>query len=195
MSSSSGIAHESTSTESSATTDDMNIEESIEEGSTNYRFKMLNHMPMKDSTLKEICTEWGIPEVSYQWDIIDLEEKKLVRVRYSYHTGSDVHKYLRVKAEIPNNSDMFIISAGETVGKWIHYNKSAIGETKITKFLLERSIILQQHGINDNLYLAPISLDAVFPSSWLHDELQKWEVDLLATQNDEYTERELYKTE
>ncbi|XP_063899226.1 uncharacterized protein LOC135119186 [Helicoverpa armigera] len=166
----------------------MNLEDNDEEEITDFRFKMLNHMPMKNQTLKEICTEWGIPEVSYQWDIIDLEEKRLVRVRYSYNLGSDVHKYLRAKAEIPNRSDMYIIEAGKTKGKWMDHNKKAIGETKVTKFLIEREIVLKQHGINDNLYLPPVEIETVFPSIWLSEELMKWEKDLLATQNDQYTE-------
>nr|XP_049696007.1 uncharacterized protein LOC126054413 [Helicoverpa armigera]XP_049696008.1 uncharacterized protein LOC126054413 [Helicoverpa armigera] len=174
------------------TEDDMNLEDNDEEEITDFRFKMLNHMPMKNQTLKDICTEWGIPEVSYQWDIIDLEEKRLVRVRYSYNLGSDVHKYLRAKAEIPNRSDMYIIEAGKTKGKWMDHNKKAIGETKVTKFLIEREIVLKQHGINDNLYLPPVEIETVFPSIWLSEELMKWEKDLLATQNDQYTESELY---
>ncbi|KAL4706336.1 hypothetical protein ACJJTC_016630 [Scirpophaga incertulas] len=136
------MSHETSGTSSSSTTneDDVAMEEVEEQEVTDYRFIMLNHMPMKDATLKEICREWGILEVSYQWDIVDVEERKLIRVRYSYNTGSDVHKYLRSKAEIPHISDMYTIEDGETKGKWIGNNKRAVGESKVTKFLIERSI-------------------------------------------------------
>lgn len=87
---------------------------------------------------------------------------------------------------------MFIIQAGETKGKWIGNNKKAVGEDKITKFLVERKITLDNHKINDNLYLAPIDISIIFLRAWLREELSKWEADILKDQFESYKEKDLY---
>lgn len=175
--------------------DDIIDEVDIDTELQDYRFKMINHMPIKDATQSEICRQLGIPEVSHQWDIVDLEEKKLIRVRYFYNIGSDVHKYLTAKSEVPNNSHMYIIGAGKVSGKWFNKNRGAIGESKDTKYLLERQMIISSQGINDNLYLAPVEIETLFPSTQLKDELAKWEEDLMKDQYERYTEKELYTQE
>nr|QMP82374.1 polymerase PA [Lepidopteran orthomyxo-related virus OKIAV1731] len=190
------LESQSTSTSTTETTEDEMMEEmQFDADIQDFRFKMINHMPMKDATQKEICDTWGIPELSHQWDVVDVEEEKLIRVRYSYNIGSDVHKYLTAKSEIPKNSDMFIIAAGEVTGKWIDGNRPAKGEQKIAKFLLERKLILESQGINDNLYLPPVDMANLFPSEWIKGEMAKWEEDLLKDQYQQYTEKELYMTE
>ncbi|CAF4890110.1 unnamed protein product [Pieris macdunnoughi] len=56
-------------------------------------------------------------------------------------------------------------------------------------------MVLNNLGINDNLYMPPVSLDTIFPSSWLKEEMGKWEEDLLKDQHNTYSEAQLYTKE
>lgn len=77
---SSGATYSSTTTD-----DDLEFEatqdETRETNVVDYLFKILNFMPMRHMTLKEICKEWGL-DVTNNWDHIDLERKKLIKVSY-----------------------------------------------------------------------------------------------------------------
>lgn len=85
--------------------------------------------------------------------------------------GEPVFQYLKAKEEVRNNYDTYIIKPGDTKGIWYNKIRPAWGESKVTKFLIKRQLILQNMEIKDNLYIPPSNLEAYFVSGWLTVEL------------------------
>lgn len=177
--------------------EDLLIELTAMETDKNYRFSMINYMPLYETTVNHIAKEWGIEIPTKTWDIVDKKRKNFIMIRYAGSKNRAIERYYQAKAEVPNNSGLYLIKWGETSGEWVDLpNMSAQGEEKVRRFLLKRRIILEAMGINTEFFkIDGGCIQDLFPSTWLNDCLEKWKMDLLEDQFEKWSLGELYVKE
>lgn len=154
------------------------------ESNKDYRFSMLNYMPLVEITTNHVAQEWEIETPTKIWDIVDKKNKKFIMIRYTENRERTLERYYQARAEVPNNCGLYLIEWENTEGEWIDLeNMHAEGEEKVRRFLIKRKMVLESMSVNTEFFkMEGGGIQDLFPSQWMNSCVDKWMEDLLRDQ-------------
>ncbi|UPT53755.1 MAG: polymerase PA [Bactrocera correcta orthomyxo-like virus isolate Bz] len=116
-----------------------------------FRYKILEGMSAESLLQNKYLREWGVEPKTKVYDIIDIEEKKLIEVKFSIDPAKRIYEYNN-HIDTDENTALIVVNPINAVVDTVNKDDKMPGISKMTNWVLLRSSMMETLEISDTQF-------------------------------------------